>query len=67
MINAGSWWLRFLRRRRAKKYYLAVKYFGKKAFMENKDGINNKFVILDEELKSKEFKIFKKKEFKKVA
>lgn len=51
LISDGSWWLRFLRRRRAKKYYWAVKYFGKKAFMAGKEGINNNFVILDYELK----------------
>lgn len=50
LISNGTWCLRFLRRRRAKKYYLAVKYFGKKAFIANKDGINNNFIILNDEL-----------------
>lgn len=45
MIKDGNWWLRFLRRRRAKKYYLAVKYFGKKAYMSNKEGLNNDIKI----------------------
>jgi len=32
LINKGSWWLRFLRKRRAKKYYIAVRMFGSKAY-----------------------------------
>jgi hypothetical protein len=53
LIKNGSWWLRFLRRRRAKKYYWAVKYFGKKAYMAGKEGTNN-IEISDNEIK--EFK-----------
>ena len=45
MISEGTWWLRWLRRRRAKKYYLAVKWFGKRAYMENKDGIQHDFTV----------------------
>ena len=51
LISKGSWWFRFLRRRRALKYYWAVRIFGKRAFMANKEGINQHFVILDYELK----------------
>jgi hypothetical protein len=51
LIADGSWWLRFLRRRRALKYYLAVKYFGKKAYMSNKESVNNNIEVKDYELK----------------
>lgn len=36
--------LKFLRQRRAKKYYLAVKYFGGSAFWDNKNLTNTKVV-----------------------
>lgn len=32
LIDKNSWWLRFLRKRRAYKYYLAVNLFGDEAF-----------------------------------
>ena len=38
LINAGSWWLRFVRKRRAYKYYLCVAYLGDDAFYKNKGG-----------------------------
>jgi hypothetical protein len=61
LISQGSWWLRWLRRRRAYKYYLAVKYFGDKAYMANKKGINHHFQFTDGDLERKEIKPFKKK------
>jgi len=50
LIADGNYWLRFLRRRRAKKYYLAVKFFGKKAYMSNKEGFNNNIPITSNDL-----------------
>ena len=64
LIKHGTWWLRFLRRRRAIKYYLAVKYFGKKAYMSNKEGINNDIEITDRDLIS--CRIYQNDEFKYV-
>jgi len=64
LIKHGNWWLRFLRRRRAIKYYLAVKYFGKKAYMANKDGVNNDIEITDNDLIS--CRIYQKDESKYV-
>ena len=56
LIADGSWWLRFLRRRRALKYYLAVKFFGKRAYMADKEGTNNEIFVKDYELKLLEVK-----------
>jgi len=36
-----SSWLNGLRRRRVNKYYLAVKHFGKKAYLAGKQGFKN--------------------------
>jgi len=36
------WWMKKLRKRLAKKYYIAVKYFGGSAFWDNKDKKGNK-------------------------
>lgn len=43
LINDGSkfFLLRMLRRSRARKYYLAVKYFGGPAFWSGKNEVNN--------------------------
>ena len=40
LINAGWRIFRWLRTRRAYKYYKAVHYLGEKAFLANKQGIN---------------------------
>lgn len=65
MISNASWWFRWLRRRRALKYYWAVKYFGKKAFMANKEG--TKYVALTkEDIKDPKFLEFCKVEEKKA-
>jgi len=37
LISAGKWWLKGLRMRRARKYYLAVKHFGGPAFWSGKN------------------------------
>lgn len=37
LVDAGAWWLRGVRRRRAHKYYLAVRMFGGPAFWEGKN------------------------------
>jgi len=41
LIEARGGWLRFPRRRRALKYYNAVKYFGASAFWEGKNKPEN--------------------------
>jgi len=36
LISVNNWWLIFLRKRRAYKYYIAVRFFGKDAFFNKK-------------------------------
>ena len=64
LIKNASWWLRYVRRRRAKKYYLAVKWFGQKAYMSNKEGFNNNIDVSKKDLN--EWKEYTKQELKKI-
>jgi hypothetical protein len=44
--NSKFWVLEFLRKRRAKKYYLAVDWFGGPAFWSGKNDINEGEVVI---------------------
>ncbi len=77
LFDAQPWWSRPLnkmRRKLAHKYYLAVMYFGKSAFLEGKSGVNANVEPTEEQLKSPELKAFatnfvkfKKMEMSKLA
>ena len=57
-IDAHSWWFRWVRKRRALKYYLAVKHLGEKAYMANKEGVNE-VTLTEKDFEHPDIKEFK--------
>ena len=60
IIDAHSWWFRWVRKRRAYKYFLAVEYFGEKAYMANKNGVNEDIKVTAKDLEAPQLKPFRK-------